>query len=65
MSAGNCAAMDYSAFKEEWEEYVAELIHERWLKRGCPEGSPAADWFTVAQGFDQAFLAELDLGLPA
>ena len=65
MPDGNCGAMEYSAFQEEREEHLAELIHERWLKRGSPEGSPETDWFTVAQDFDRAFLAQLDLGLPA
>ena len=24
---------------------VANLAYERWVKRGCPEGSPDEDWF--------------------
>ena len=27
---------------------IAALAHSLWQKRGCPEGSPAQDWFQAA-----------------
>jgi hypothetical protein len=28
---------------------IAARAHEIWLARGCPEGSPEADWFRAAE----------------
>ncbi len=27
------------------EQDVAELAYQRWVERGCPQGSPEEDWF--------------------
>ena len=65
MSAGDCGGMDYSAFMNQREEQISELALLRWVRRGCPEGSPEVDWFAAEQDFDQAFVAQLELGMPA
>ena len=26
------------------EEKIAELAHQLWMERGCPDGSPEEDW---------------------
>jgi hypothetical protein len=28
---------------------IAALAHQKWLARGCPEGSPEEDWFAAAR----------------
>jgi hypothetical protein len=28
---------------------IAALAYELWQNRGCPEGSPEADWFQAAK----------------
>jgi Protein of unknown function (DUF2934) len=28
---------------------IAALAHSLWQERGCPEGTPEADWFTAEQ----------------
>jgi len=28
---------------------IAQLAHELWVERGCPEGSPEEDWFRAAE----------------
>lgn len=65
MSAGDCVAMDYSAFIGQREEHISELALLRWIRRGCPEGTPEVDWFAAEQEFDRAFVAQLELGIPA
>jgi hypothetical protein len=30
-------------------EAVARRAYERWVERGCPEGSPEVDWFGAEQ----------------
>jgi hypothetical protein len=30
-------------------DQIAARAHEIWLARGCPEGSPEADWFRAAE----------------
>jgi len=65
MLRGSCGSIRYSAFILEREEYISELAHLRWLKRGRPEGSPEVDWFAAEQEFDRAFLNQLELGMPA
>lgn len=27
------------------EQDIATLAYQRWLERGCPQGSPEEDWF--------------------
>jgi hypothetical protein len=27
------------------EREVADLAYQRWVERGCPQGSPEEDWF--------------------
>ena len=61
----NCKAMDFSEYMQDREEHIAELANFRWLMRGCPEGSPEVDWFAAEREFDQAFVAQLELGIPA
>jgi DUF2934 family protein len=65
MAAGNCSAMDYSAFIEQRQKRISERAHLRWLRRGCPEGTPEIDWFEAEQDYDRAFVAQLELGIPA
>jgi hypothetical protein len=31
------------------EQEVAALAHKFWQDRGCPEGSPAEDWFRAVE----------------
>lgn len=30
-------------------DQIAELAHQLWVARGCPEGSPEVDWFQAAK----------------
>lgn len=61
----NHRAMDFSEYMQDREEHITELANLRWLMRGCPEGSPEVDWLAAERDFDQAFIAQLELGLPA
>ena len=65
MRPGNCRAMDFSEYMRNREEHITELAYLCWLIRGCPEGSPDVDWFAAEQKFDQAFVAQLELGIPS
>jgi Protein of unknown function (DUF2934) len=29
------------------EQDVANLAYQRWVERGCPQGSPEEDWFVA------------------
>lgn len=31
------------------QQEIAELAHELWQARGCPDGSPDEDWFRAEQ----------------
>lgn len=58
-------AMPYSEYMRQRHERVTALAHQRWLLRGCPEGTPEVDWFSAELEFDQQFLAGIELGKPA
>ena len=62
---GNLGAIQFSQYTQVREKYVAALAHSLWLVRGCPEGSPEIDWFSAESEFDQQFLAQIELGIPA
>ena len=61
----NCQAIRYSEYTQARELYIADLAHQYWLRRGCPEGSPEVDWFLAESEFDQQFIGQLELGMPA
>ncbi len=65
MQYGNWRAMQYSEYVQVREESIAELAHIRWLLRGCQEGSPDVDWLAAELEFDQKFVAQLELEIPA
>jgi Protein of unknown function (DUF2934) len=65
MRYGNCGAMQYVEYVQVREESIATLARVRWLLRGCPEGSPEVDWLAAELDFDQRFVAQLELGIPA
>ena len=55
----------YAKFLRNRDECIAECAHHCWELRGCPEGSPGKDWFQAEDEFDQIFLAQVDLMIPA
>jgi Protein of unknown function (DUF2934) len=55
----------YAQFLRDRDLYIAAHAHRYWLLRGCPEGSPESDWFRAEREFDQEFLGQLELGIPA
>lgn len=40
------ASMDRPAFSQDRiKQEIADLAYQRWVERGCPQGSPDEDWF--------------------
>ena len=29
------------------DQQIADLAYQRWVERGCPQGSPEEDWFAA------------------
>jgi Protein of unknown function (DUF2934) len=58
-------ALRYPDYMQAREERISALAHCYWLLRGCPDGSPEVDWFQAESEFDQAFVEQLELGIPA
>jgi len=53
-SSGNGAAVRPAADPQAAHETIARLAYANWEARGCPHGSPEADWLLAEQQFLQA-----------
>lgn len=60
-----CDRIGYSEYLQLRDVCVAALAHRCWMLRGCPEGCFDTDWLQAEREFDEMFLAQLDLGIPA